>query len=104
VRRKDGRYPRVSEVQRFEQPTAFGAVLTVFKQFLPLILVWFLASASQAFPQDYLDPTVCRPCHQRLYDEYLATPMGSSFYSMGAKADQESTRKILKEMGIAVSE
>ena len=76
----------VSEVQRFEQSTASGAVLTVLKLFLPAILVWFLASASQAFPQDYLDPTPCRPCHQRLYDEYLATPMGSSFYSVGAKA------------------
>ncbi len=77
---------QVSEVQRFEQSTASRAVMTVLKQFLPAILVWFLASASQIFPQDYVDPTLCRPCHQQIYDEYLATPMGGSFYSVGAKA------------------
>jgi hypothetical protein len=60
--------------------------MTVLRQRLPAILGWLLASASPAFSQDYLDPTLCRPCHQRLYDEYLATPMGSSFYSVGAKA------------------
>jgi predicted CXXCH cytochrome family protein len=57
-----------------------------FRQHLPAILGWLLASASHAFPQDFLDPTSCRPCHQRIYEEYLATPMGSSFYSVGAKS------------------
>src|SRR5262245_58401317 len=61
-------------------------LMTVFRQSIPAILGWLLASASHAFPQDYLDPTLCRPCHQRLYDEYLAPPMASSFYSVGAKA------------------
>ena len=50
VRRKDARCPRVSEVQRFEQSTASGAVLTVLKLFFTAILVWFLASASHSLP------------------------------------------------------
>jgi len=60
--------------------------MRVFRQRLPAILGWLLASILRVYPQDYLDPPLCRPCHQQLYDEYLATPMGSSFYSVGAKA------------------
>jgi predicted CXXCH cytochrome family protein len=60
--------------------------MTVLGQHLPVILAWLLASSSQIFAQDYLDPTRCRPCHQRIYDEYVTTPMGRSFYSVGAKA------------------
>jgi len=60
--------------------------MTVLRLRLPAILAWLLAPALPAFPQDYLDPTLCRPCHQRLYDEYLETPMGSSFYPVVGKA------------------
>ncbi len=60
--------------------------MTVPSHFLTAIVVWLLAFALQVFPQDYVDPVTCRPCHQRLYDEYLATPMGRSFYSAGSQS------------------
>jgi len=60
--------------------------MTVPGECLPAILVWFLASAPPAFAQDYVDPVTCKPCHQRLYDEYAATPLGRSFYSAGPKS------------------
>src|SRR6185436_8525818 len=66
--------------------------MKILKKFPPGILVWFLASASQIFPQDYVDSTTCRACHHRLYDEYLTTPMGSSFYSLEAKPLREDWR------------
>jgi len=60
--------------------------MTVPSQFLTAILVCFLAFASRAFPQDYVNPVTCKPCHQRIYDEYLATPMGRSFDSIGPQS------------------
>lgn len=54
--------------------------------------MWFLVSASETFSHDYVDPTSCRPCHQRLYDDYLTTPMGRSFYSMEARPPGEDWR------------
>src|SRR4030095_14787905 len=60
-------------------------VMTFLRQCPPAIFVWVLVSAPYIFPQDYLDPTLCRPCHQKIYDEYLMTPMGGSFYPVGAK-------------------
>ena len=66
-----------------------GTVMAVLGQSVPAILVWFLASAPPAFAQEYVDPATCKPCHQRLYDEYAATPMGRSFCSAGPKSPLE---------------
>jgi Flp pilus assembly protein TadD len=33
-----------------------------------------------AAPPGYVDPSQCRSCHQTIYDDYLKTPMGRSFF------------------------
>ena len=39
------------------------------------------AAALAGAPPGYVEPDACRPCHQALYDRYLGSPMGRSFYS-----------------------
>ncbi len=45
------------------------------------------ASALSGAPPGYVDPAACRPCHQVLYDRYLETPMGRSFYAASSAGE-----------------
>ena len=45
-----------------------------------LMLIAFLPAPLHASPPGYVDPAACRSCHSEIYDAYLRTPMGRSFY------------------------
>src|SRR5690242_10847461 len=45
-----------------------------------------LLAAPLSAASDYVDPAKCQPCHRGIYDRYMKTPMGRSFYPMRSDA------------------